>query len=38
MGWLVTLGVIVLLAVLPLGVFVRYNSDGPLVRVVLGPV
>lgn len=38
MGWLVTLGVIVLLAVLPLGVFVRYNSEGALVRVVLGPV
>ena len=38
MGWLITLGVVVLLAVLPLGVSVRYNSDGPLVRVVLGPL
>ena len=38
MGWLIALGVIMLLAVLPLGVFVQYNSDGPLVRVVLGPV
>jgi len=38
MGWLITLGVIVLLAVLPLGVSVRYNSEGPLVRVIAGPV
>ena len=38
MGWLITLGVIVLLAVVPLGVFVQYNADGPLVRIVLGPV
>ncbi len=38
MGWLVTLGVIVLLAVLPLGVSVKYNSGGPLVRVILGPL
>ena len=36
MGWLITLGVLVLLAVLPLGVSVRYNSDGVLVRIVLG--
>ena len=38
MGWFIALGVVVLLAVLPLGVSVRYNSDGPLVRVILGPV
>ena len=38
MGWWITLGVIVLLAVLPLGVSVKYNSDGPMVRIVLGPV
>lgn len=38
MGWLITLGVVTLLAVLPLGVSVRYNADGPLVRVILGPV
>lgn len=38
MGWLITLGVVILLAVLPLGVSIRYNTDGPLVRVVLGPV
>lgn len=38
MGWLVTLGVLTLLAVLPLGVRIRYDADGPLVRVILGPV
>ena len=38
MGFLITLGVIVLLAVLPLGVFIRYNSEGALVRIVLGPI
>ena len=38
MGWLITLGVVILLAVLPLGVSVKYDADGPLVRVILGPV
>lgn len=38
MGWYIALGVVVLLAVLPLGVSVRYDSEGPLVRVILGPV
>ena len=38
MGWLIMLGVMTLLAVLPLGVFVQYNADGALVRIVLGPV
>lgn len=38
MGWLITLGVLALLAVLPLGVSVRYNAEGPLVRLILGPV
>jgi len=38
MGWLITLGVVVLIAVLPLGVSVKYNSEGPLVRVIAGPV
>lgn len=38
MGWWITLGVLVLLAVLPLGASVRYNGDGPLVRVILGPI
>lgn len=38
MGWWIALGVVVLLAVLPLGISVRYDSGGPLVRVILGPV
>ena len=38
MGWLITLGILTLLAILPLGVSVKYNADGPLVRLILGPV
>ncbi len=38
MGALIALGVIILLAILPLGVSVRYNAAGALVRVILGPV
>ena len=38
MGWLVTAGIIFLLAVLPLGVRIRYNSEGLLVKVIAGPV
>ena len=38
MGWLITLGVLILLAVLPLGVLVRYNEDGPQVKIIAGPV
>lgn len=38
MGWLITLGVLFLLAILPLGVSVNYDEDGPLVRIVAGPI
>lgn len=38
MGWLIALAVILLLAVLPLGGFVRYDDGGVLVRIVAGPV
>lgn len=38
MGWWITLGILTLLALLPLGVRVCYNADGPLVQLVLGPV
>lgn len=38
MGWLIALGVIFFLAVLPLGVSVKYDSGGLLVKVSLGPV
>ena len=38
MGWWITFGILFLLAVLPLGVSVKYNADGALVRVLLGPI
>lgn len=36
--WLIVLGVLVLLAILPLGVSAWYNENGPLVRLIIGPV
>ena len=36
MGWLITLWVLLLIAFIPLGVFVRYDSQGFLVRIVAG--
>ena len=36
MGWLIALGILILLGSVPLGVFVRYDSRGPLVRIVAG--
>ena len=38
MGWLITLGILVLLAILPLGVSLKYNADGACVRLILGPI
>ena len=38
MGWLIALGIVFLLAVLPIGVRIRYDSEGILVRVIAGPV
>lgn len=38
MGWLITLGILTLLAILPLGVSVRYDAGGLLVRLIIGPV
>ena len=37
MGWLITLVILSLLAVLPLGVSVRYDEDGALARLIAGP-
>lgn len=34
----IVLGVLFLLAILPIGVLVRYDSSGPLVKVVAGPI
>ena len=36
MGWLIALGILVLLAVLPLGVSVHYDCDGPVVKIIAG--
>lgn len=38
MGWWIALGIIVLLAVLPLGVSVKYDEDGVLLRLIIGPL
>ena len=38
MGWWITLGILFLLAILTLGVSVHYNVDGPVVKIILGPV
>ena len=36
MGWLIALGILILLGSVPLGVFARYDSGGLLVRIVVG--
>lgn len=36
-GW-ITLGVLALLAILPLGVRIRYDAQGSLVKLIVGPV
>ena len=38
MGWWITLGILFLLAILPLGVSIHYNSDGAIVKIILGPI
>ena len=38
MGWLIALGIVVVLAILPLGASVIYDEHGPLVRIIAGPV
>lgn len=38
MGWLIALGVLGCLALLPLGVSAVYDAEGPLVRLLIGPV
>ena len=35
---LIILGVLVLLALIPLGAHVRYDSEGPWVALVIGPI
>ncbi len=38
MGWLIAAGVLFLLAILPIGISAIYNTYGPLVRLIVGPV
>lgn len=38
MGWWITLGVLILLVLIPLGASAKYNADGAVVRVIIGPV
>ena len=38
MGWVITLGILFVLAILPLGVEAHYDAQGPVVRLILGPV
>ena len=38
MAWMIILGVLILLAILPLGVFALFDEDGLLVRLILGPI
>ena len=38
MGWWITLGILFLLAIFPLGVSIHYNADGPVVKIILGPI
>lgn len=37
-GWLIAFGILLLLVLLPLGVVVKYNAEGPQVRVIAGPL
>lgn len=38
MGWLIALAVLVGIALLPIGVSAKYDEDGALVKVIVGPV
>lgn len=38
MGWLIALAIIVLIAILPLGASVKYDSSGARVRIIAGPI
>ena len=38
MGWLITFGILVLLAILPLGAKIVYDSDGFLLQIIAGPI
>lgn len=37
MGWLIALGILTLIAILPVGVSVNYDEDGPKASIMAGP-
>lgn len=37
-GWIIALGVLIALAMLPLGVSVKYDGDGPMVKILAGSI
>ena len=38
MGWLIALGILALIAIIPIGVSASYDAQGPLLLAVVGPV
>ena len=38
MGWLITVGILVLLSIIPLGVSVTYDEDSAVIRIIGGPL
>lgn len=38
MGWLIALGVLIALAILPIGVSAHYDANGPRVSLITGPI
>ena len=38
MGWLIALGVLTLIAILPIGVSAIYDEGGPKASVIAGPI
>lgn len=38
MGWIITLCILVLLTILPLGAAVRYNAEGISLKLIAGPI
>ena len=38
MGWLIALGILALIAILPIGISAFYDEDGPRALIIVGPV
>ena len=38
MGWLIALGILTLIAILPIGVSAIYDEDGPRASIIAGPI